>query len=365
MTHSDMYLALMGLAPKNIPHWEYLGCPDAETFITGIDHYKHPRLCRQKLAEIYPKLNVEIPVNDDPIPSPQLDLGEERVGADTGGRHVVRWGDGVTYHWDFGKQFRTVEDVFAFSPLENPDYRNSGIVAAWDYTSDETLYQYFRKQLPAEWGDTAPEGCTRMIGTYQTMFMWPLLVFGWELFLEACLDDRFERVMEEFSELNRRLFRAFARLPVKFITCHDDIVNTRGPVCSPSWMRKYIFPRYEEFWGILRDAGKEVIFISDGRMNAFADDVFTCGARGILTEPHTDFREIARNHENCFLAGEGDTRILSRNNPDEIRAMVARMLDTSKMTGGYFMRIGNEFTWNTPPEAVKLYMDLCNDLAHR
>ena len=66
------------------------------------------------------------------------------------------------------------------------------------------------------------------------MFMWPLLTFGWELFLETCLDPRFERIMDEFAEINRRVFRAFARLPVNFVVCHDDIVNSRGPVCSPA-----------------------------------------------------------------------------------------------------------------------------------
>jgi hypothetical protein len=278
---------------------------------------------------------------------------------------VVRWGDGQTFHWDFGSPFRTPDDVFAFSPLENPDFREMPVVCNWDYTDEERLYRRFRAQLPAEWGDTAPEGCDTLVGTYQTMFMWPLLTFGWELFLETCLDPRFERIMDEFAELNRRLFRAFARLPVTFITCHDDIVNTRGPVCSPAWMHKYIFPRYEEVWGILKAAGKEVIFISDGCLDAYVDDVFALGARGILGEPYNDYKAIARKHENCFLAGEGDTRILSRNDPAEIRAMVESMVETARMTGGYFMRIGNEFTWNTPVEAVKLYLDLSKELAHR
>jgi len=365
MTYSNRYLALMGLGPKHVPHWEYLGCPDAETLITGIDYFEHPRLCRQRLQTMYPQLNVDVPASDEPKKRPELNIEDQRVGADTGGRHVVRWGDGVTFHWDFGKQFATPEDVFAFSPLEHADFTNTPIVCAWDYSSEEALYKRFRASYPAEWGNSAPDGSTAETGTYQTMFMWPLLTFGWELFLETCLDERFDRVMGEFAELNRRLFRAFARLPVNFVFCHDDIVNTRGPVCSPAWMHKHIFPRYEEFWGILRAAGKRVFFISDGCMDAYADDVFACGALGILMEPHSDFRAIARKHKDCFLAGEGDTRILSRNDPDEIKAMVRRMAETSKMTGGYFMRIGNEFTWNTPPAAVKLYLDLCNEQAHR
>jgi hypothetical protein len=365
MDERDRYLALMGRAPRLIPHWEYLGCPDAETYITGIDFFAHPRQCRLRLAEMYPQLNVDIPDSDAPRPKPALNLDRDTEGLSDAGRRVVRWADGVTFHWDFGKPFRTAEDVFAFSPLEHADWTDSWIVTAWDYTSEDALYRRFRAEHPAEWGDRAPPESTAQAGTYQTMFMWPLLTFGWELFLETCLDPRFERVMDEFAELNRRLFRAFARLPVNFVMCHDDIVNSRGPVCSPAWMRKHIFPRYEEFWGIVKAAGKEVIFISDGRMDAFAEDIFACGARGILTEPYTDFRAIARRHPDCFLAGEGDTRILSRNAPDEIEAMVRRMVETSRMTGGYFMRVGNEFTWTTPPAAVKRYLDLCHRLAHR
>jgi hypothetical protein len=359
------YQALRGLAPERIPHFEYLGCPDAETYITGIDHFAHPRLCRLRLTEMYPQLNVDVPPTDDPIPHPALDLDRDTEGFSEEGRRVVRWADGVTFHWDHGLQFHTPEDVFAFSPLEHPDWTRTSVVNNWNYTSTETLYQHFRPDYPVEWGDQAPADWPAEVGVYQTMFMWPLLAFGWDLFLQTCLDPRFERVMSEFAELNRRLFHAFARLPVNFVFCHDDIVNSRGPVCSPGWMRKYIFPRYEEYWGILKAAGKQVIFISDGRMDAYADDVFACGASGILCEPYTNVREIARKHKDCFLAGEGDTRILARNNREEITDMVKQMVETSKMTGGYFMRIGNEFTWNTPPEAIKLYLDLSHELAHR
>lgn len=239
------------------------------------------------------------------------------------------------------------------------------MVESADYSSEETVYERYRKNYPAEDGDRAPEGSEAAVGFYNTLFMWPLLTFGWELFLETCLDPRFERIMDEFAEINRRVFRAFARLPVNFVVCHDDIVNTRGPVCSPAWMHKYIFPRYEEFWGIVRAAGKRVIFMSDGNMDRFADDVMACGASGIITEPYTDFKAIARRHENCVLAGEGDNRILTRSRPEEIEAMVRSMLETAAMTGGYLMSIGNHIPWNVPPPSVKLYLDLCAELAVR
>jgi len=99
--------------------------------------------------------------------------------------------------------------------------------------------------------------------------------------------------MTEFVEINRRVFRVFARLPINFIFCHDDITNTRGPVCSPAWLHKYIFPRYEEFWSIVKQAGKEVIFITDGNPQVLVDDIFACGARGLITEPYMDYKIVA------------------------------------------------------------------------
>jgi len=365
MEYDDRYLAFMGLAPKRIPHWEHWSCPDAETYLAGIDYYEHPRLCRQKLAELYPQLGLGVPEKDDPIPRPEMDLAGKSSDPD---RHTVRWGAGESATWVHGEAFfKTPQDVFAFSPLEKADFSDRAVVESRNYASEEMLYEQYRKGYPKEWGDKAPAGSTASAGFYNTMFMWPLLTFGWELFLECCLDPRFERIMNEFAEINRRVFRVFARLPVNFIVCHDDIVMSRGPVCSPRWMHKYVFPRYEEFWGMVRATGKEVIFMSDGCMDAFADDVIACGARGIISEPHTDYKAIARRHDgkNLFFAGEGDNRILTRNDPEEIDAMVRSMVETARMTGGYTMCIGNHIPWNVTPQGIKRYLDRSAEWAHR
>lgn len=357
MKSDNKYLALMGLAPKIIPHWEHWSCPDAETYLTGIDYYEHPKLCRQRLGKIYPQLELPVPQTDAPKHRPTLGVDGQNLRVDDQSYRYVRWGDTETRDWDFGREFKTAEAVFSYSPLADP--RNS------EWLDEDKQFQKMRQDFPAEYGGEAPEGQVSWTSFYNTMFMWPLLTFGWELFLETCLDARFERIMDEFTEINRHVFRIYARLPINFMICHDDIVNTRGPICSPVWMRKYIFPRYEEFWAIFKKAGIEVLFMSDGNMDAFADDVMACGARGIISEPHTNYKAIAQKHKDCFLAGEGDVRILMRNNPDEIRKMVEGMVETSKMTGGYVMCIGNHIPFNVPPPAVKLYLDLSAELAHR
>ena len=365
MQYDDKYMAYMGLAPKNIPHWEHWSNPDAETALTGIDYYEHPRLCRLKMRELFPQLGLGVPGSDNPKPRPRLGGEGESSNSE---KHTVRWGEGETATWEHGEAFfKTEEDVFAFSPLEHAAnfVKWPHVVGNWDFSSEEGIFEF-------RGGDNSPDaprrgepGAASMISFYNTMFMWPLLTFGWDLFLQCCLDERFARIMDEVAEINRRVFRAFARLPVNFVLCHDDIVTTRGPVCSPKWMNRYIYPRYEEFWGILKAAGKEIIFMADGCMDACADNVFACGARGIISEPYTDYKTIAKKHKDCFLAGEGDNRILSSCDDKAIKDMVLSMVETSKLTGGYMMCIGNHIPWNVPAEGIKKYFDYSAEFAHR
>lgn len=370
MYDRQRYDSLMGRPTRPVLHYEHWSCPDAESYITGIDYYEHPRLCRQKMAQLYPKLRLGIPDEDKPIPRPRLDgPGHPTAVEDAHGAHHVRWGTGETWQFDWGKQFTSIEQILAFSPLEQGDFTSIPVVESRDYRDEGRLFEEYRAQLarqrgiaPDQLSDAAPDGDTISLGFYNTLFMWPLLTFGYERFMEVCLEPEFERIMNEFAELSRRVFRVLARLPVNFVVCHDDIVNTRGPVCSPQWMHKHIFPWYEEYWSMLREAGKTVIFMVDGRVNAYADDVYACGARGFITEPYTVLREIRRKHPDIVLMGEGDNRILSRNDPQEIEGMVRRMVETARMGGGYRMCIGNHIPWDIPPTAVKLYLDLSERL---
>jgi hypothetical protein len=354
----DRYLTFMGRGPNRMIHWEHWSCPDAETYLTGIDYYAHPKLCRERMRELYPEIGLGIPGDDTPRPRPE-DQEDKSHG---------RWGDSYRDHWQqdvAATRFANEEDMLAFSPLAQADFTGWQVVEDGDFSSEDVIYQRYRKNYPAEWGDTAPEGTSAEVGFYNTMFMWPLLTFGYENFLTLCLLPEFERIMDEFAEINRRVFRAFARLPVNFVVCHDDIVLTSGPVVSPAWMNKHIFPRYEEFWSILKAAGKEVIFMVDGCVDAFVPDVMACGARGIISEPYTDYKRIARAYPDAFIAGEGDNRVLVRNDPAEIRAMVASMAETGRMSGGYMMCVGNHIPWNVPGEAVERYIKLSRELAVR
>ena len=84
MDYSDKYMPYMGLAHRRIPHWESFSCPDAETYITRIDYYEHPRLCRLRMKELYPQLDLKIPEMDDSKPRPNDKSSSHK--------YTVRWG---------------------------------------------------------------------------------------------------------------------------------------------------------------------------------------------------------------------------------------------------------------------------------
>jgi len=360
---SDAYLALMGKAPKRIPHWEHMSNPDFVQHVTGIDPYEKPRSAYQRLKGIFNiDLGPGVPAEDKPrprLPEDQSSFLNEK------GERCVRWGDGLTSQWEWGASFKTIEQVLSYQPLEHLDLREAKVVENRDYSlDDEAFYRLYAGKNPRA---APPEGEVASAGFYNTMFMWLLLTFGWALCLEliGSHPQETKRLLADFAAINRKVFRTFARLPVNCVVCHDDICMAQGPVCSPAWLREYIYPYYEEFWAMLHDAGKRVIFMSDGNIDKVADDIAACGADGFVSEPFADWKAIARKYPDKLLAGEGDNRILMRNDPAEIEAMVRSMVETAKICGGYFMCIGNHIPWNVPAEAVETYFRLSADLARR
>lgn len=341
---------------ERIPHWEHFSCPEFQMAVTGIDPYEHPRQSMERFLELLPIDVGVVPSSDGPIPRPPKD----EVSAEVPGvGRLARWGTGWSWHWNWGARFKSIEDVLSFSPLEHMDCRGWGVVEDRDYTLGvEELAQEFQAGLDMARQATG-ERALVPAGFYNTIFMWPLLTFGWELFLElgALYQDELKRILSEFAERSRKVFKAWAMTDVELFTSHDDICYQAGPVFSPDWLRRFIYPYYEEFWSYLKAAGIKVVFISDGNVDRVADDIFACGADGIMSEPYTDWDVISRKHPDKILAGDGDNRILATCDREAIEEMVKRMAEIGRRCAGYFFCIGNHIPWNQPVEGVRMYFE--------
>jgi hypothetical protein len=346
-----------------IPHWEHLSHPDFVTAVTGVDFYQHPRRATERLLETLPIDVGGVPLSDDPLPR----LPDQASFIDDEGRMAVRWGAGKSWHWDWGHRFQTIEQVLAYQPLEHLDLRQGDIVENRDYAqSAEEIAAGIQHGLDVG-RETTGDRALIPGGFYNTIFMWPLLTFGWELFAEFAMlhPDRFKQTLADFAVLSEKMFRAWAMTDIEVFTSHDDICCARGPSFSPAWLRENVYPYYERFWAMLHERGIKVIFITDGNVTPVADDIFACGADGLQVEPYSDWHEIARKHPDKVLAAGGDNRIIARNNRDEIFAMVKEMADVGKPLPGYFMSCVNHLPWNLPIEGMKAYFEASEEYGCR
>lgn len=345
----------MNLLPTDrIPHLEHFSNPRFEAFVTGIDPWAHPQRARQRFLELLPIDVGAAPTSDAPIervPDEALSIEE----AD--GTRVARWGTGKSWHWDWGRRFPDIDTVLAYDPTLEVDLRGAGLVADLDYRLgvDELACQFQREldEARAVTGDRA----LVVPSFYNTLFMWPLLTFGWRHFLRLGARHRTEtrRILAGFAERSRKVFQAWAKTDVEVFCSHDDICHQAGPSFSPAWLREEIYPYYEEFWGYLRDAGARVILICDGNLDQVADDIFACGADGLMSEPYTDWDRIARDHPDKIIMGDGDSRVLASNDPVAIERMVERMAALGRRQPGYFFCIGNHLPWDLPVSAIASY----------
>jgi len=348
-------LERINLGPTDrIPHWEHFSNPDFEQLVTGLDPWTTPKNARARLLELLPLDVGDVPLSDDSLPR----LPEnETTFTDADGSRAVRWGTGKTWHWNWGGLFKSIADVLAYDPAAHPDQRGAGIVAELDYSLGvEDLAAQLQGELDASRAATGDRALV-VPGYYNTLFMWPLLTFGWELFLElgALHKEEIRRLLAGFAARSRLVFQAWARTDVEVITSHDDICFRAGPVFSPAWLREMIYPYYEEFWSYPRASGIKVVFISDGNVDQVADDIFACGADGIASEPYTNWEELARRHPDKIMLGDGDSRVLAFNDRDAAEAMVRRMASFGKRYPGYFMCCGNHLPWNLTAESIQWY----------
>jgi hypothetical protein len=346
-----------------IPHWEFISNPDFEYSVTGVDPYIHPQSSKLKLIEI---LDLDIgsaPLSDEPIPIEERFTGEESSKLDEQGNRVVRWGTRRSWVWNWGKEFRNIEQALEFDP-RNMKYDSLASEFALNVEELAEVYERKHNRLQALVG----KRCLVPGGFYKTLFMWPLMTFGWELFLEIVLKEsrKFQRLLEEFALISQKVMEAWATTDIELFVSHDDICNAQGPVFRPEWYREVIYPWYEKLWTPLKKNGIKVIFLSDGNVDRVADDIFRAGADGIFCEPYSNLERLLEDYgDSKIIVGNIDARILTFGTKKEITREVERCTKSGRDCPGYFYSVSNHIPYNVPVENVVTYFETCKRLGRR
>lgn len=240
--------------------------------------------------------------------------------------------------------FRSVEEVWVFDA-----------VAEYGFPEMEDLAAYYEREHAAQKsaGDWVAPG-----GYYKTIVSGAIEAFGWDWILEAAVDrGKFERVLDSFFRLSMHHARAWARTSIEVFNCHDDFVWAGGPWIHPDFTRGAIIPRYRELWKVLRDAGKTVVFTSDGNYTVFVDDIVAAGAQGLTFEPLTSFDEVVNRHAGrvAIMGSKVDTQTLTMGPIARIRAQVDSTLELVQGRPGFFFAVGSHIPSNVPVDHALAY----------
>jgi len=352
-----------------IPAYEWLMHPGFIERATGIDPYRYPKTA---VIEAYRRLELDIlPQNMIPTETPMYFAEGQTTAVDVDGRKRSRdWG--VTGSvW--GSRFRdangvlitaiepkTVDDLLRFEPrLLNrglPKSRSARI---------RRMAEFFEEsfgELQAEMG-----GSALVVPGYPfTLFHNMVSLFGWELSAVAIAQrsNELRLLFAKFADRSIEIHEAWAKTSVRHLFySHDDISGTQGPLCSPNWFREYIFPWYREIWAPLKEKGVKVVFISDGNIDPFLDDLVEQGADGFFVDtPSSLERAVARYGGQKILFGNVSTFVLTFGDTSAIVREVERCISETSGCRGYFFNAAGCIPGNVPIENVETYFKACRRL---
>ena len=343
----DIGMATFHLQPTaRVARTEYTDSWEIVRHFTGKDPQADPSAWKAYNEAVH--LDFSWSVNDGPVP-----LASRGRITDMG--HAVYNADGSDYREMTPSPFTSADEVLAFNAVE--EY---GLL---DYADLVEYYDRWYRTAQAK-NDLVISG-----GYYNTLVSGAIQIFGWDMLLEAMGTDqeRFgEEVLGSIFDLSLHHYRAWAETSIEVFMCHDDMVWTAGPFVNPAFYRKYIFPRYAKLWQPLREAGKKVIFCSDGTFDMFADDIIAAGAHGLCFEPTNDLAMFVQKYgQTHVLMGGADCRTLTFGTKEDIERELVGIFDLVRDCPGMFFATGNHLPGNIPLENAIHYFQLIEQLGLR
>lgn len=269
------------------------------------------------------------------------------AGRTTDMGHAAYAADGGDQHAPSVSPFQSPEDVWAFDAVAEyglPSFEEQ--VRAY-----EALIQQARRDFPHQ---------LTTGGYYRTLISGAVAAFGWDMLLLAASDPvRLEGVLDSFFRRAHFHMRAWAATSAEVLIQHDDFVWTSGAFLHPNLYRRILIPRYAEIWRLVHEAGKRVLFCSDGNYLEFADDIAAAGADGFIFEPCMDFGAMVDRFggTHCLIGSHVDCRDLTFGDRDQVRRDIDRTFERLAGCRGAFLAVGNHLAPNIPPEMMDDYFE--------
>ncbi|MFH1567457.1 MAG: uroporphyrinogen decarboxylase family protein [Gemmatimonadota bacterium] len=198
---------------------------------------------------------------------------------------------------------------------------------------------------------------------YGTLVTRATLMFGWEPFLQAAALDpeRFGLLCDRFGAASLAVASGWARTDgIEAVFVHDDLAATRGPILSPEWYRRYVFPWHGRIYDALRRAGRKAIYVCDGNYLPLLEDILALGPDGLYIESTSmdpaEFMGRAGRDKVYLL--KSDSRNTDHGTPKDVWAEIRRIRQLHQEYPGILMYRGG----SRKPECVHAFEEACRQL---
>ena len=267
--------------------------------------------------------------------------------------HAIFQADGSDYRLPKESPFQDLEDIYNLDMVEE--------YGPIDLDEQTEKYKAWCKNALNQ--DYVISG-----GTYKSVVSFPIAAFGWEnLLLAAGTDpERFGQMLNRWTDYLMTFVQAWARTDIEVYHTHDDMVWTQGAVFKPEFYREYIFPNFKRMWDCAKDAGKKILFTSDGDYTEFIDDLAAAGVEGFIFEPLTDLETVCEKYgQTHVIMGNADCRILTFGTEEDVYEEVKRCMDLGRNCPGYFFAVGNHIPPNIPIQNAEACMEAYFEMRKR
>jgi len=260
--------------------------------------------------------------------------------------HAVYAANGSDLHQAQPSPFLDPEEVYEFDPA-----REYGIPA------HRELVKFYEDSYQRAQANNPNQLFTG--GYYKTVISGAIAAFGWDMLLLAAADEaRFAKVLDRFGDYTRHYVLAQAETDIEVFIQHDDMVWTEGPFISPEFYRGVIFPLFKRMWAPLKQAGKKVLFCSDGTFDMFMEDIAACGADGFIFEPTNNLDYVVERFgkTHCIVGSKVDCRTMTFGTWAQVKAEIDATLMLARKCPGFMWAVGNHIPANVSDEMCANYI---------
>lgn len=375
----DVLNALSGIFPEKIPCKETLNHPGFIEYVTGINPFEDtPKAFRVA----WDKLGIDIHV-----PLPKENVLPLKQSGDTWSEGNLRFNDMGVYptstvieycpnmdksdtdwmlNYDVSRDgFLEIKNIEKLHETEmHASFRPAGGLQGEGRLGTIEQLREFAKDFKLNFGDKA----VMYHLYYTTLFMFPVVKFGWESFMMGALiypDEFDEKLWKPWSEISRKYAEVAATLDTEVVFFHDDLVSGTGPLFDTEFYEKYIFSRYNYILEPVVKAGKKIVFVCDGNLDVFLERLLLFPFDGLMFEnPATPFNRVL---DVWGKAGRGfiggiSTVLLTYGKPEEVKNHTKEVIESGRKYPGFIISTCGGLHGDIPMENLITYFRTRNDM---